>query len=202
MVNGFCHWWRTRVTYCLWFDYRFWKRKIWSTGPRVGSRMLVMVLVYLPRGWAKESTWNLVPLPSNILPKKQWTWEWLIRLFHLTVLKKKPFTLQEMLALSPMALRMPSKVQWMLQLTDLLTATICRRCNTYVLYYGCSQRRTRCFQRKRKPDFWPLQKFHKNFQNSHWQSVFLTLFVILKVTDRISVSKKYTERRKLSSLTA
>lgn len=27
----------------------------------------------------------------NILPKKQWTWEWLILLFHLTVWKKKPF---------------------------------------------------------------------------------------------------------------
>ena len=53
--------------------------------------MLVMVLVYLPLWLGKRKHVKSGSSAVNILPKKQWTWEWLILLFHLTVLKKKPF---------------------------------------------------------------------------------------------------------------
>ncbi len=53
--------------------------------------MLVMVLVYLPLWLGKRKHVKYGSSAVNILPKKQWTWEWLILLFHLTVLKKKPF---------------------------------------------------------------------------------------------------------------
>ena len=101
---------------------------------------------------------------------------------------------QEMLALSPMALRMLKGS--MNAATDGLAGLQQFAGDATLMFYTTDEAKEGrdAFKEKRKPDF---DQFPKLLTKRLFDA-----FCDLKVTDRISVSKKYTERRKSSSLTS